>query len=125
MVSAAALQGYDTVAYHTQGRAVKGNGFNVSEYKGATYLFASKENKEAFDANPERYLPAYGGFCAYGASVGKKFEADAEAWKVVDGKLYLTLDREIQKQWNEDVSGHIAKADKNWETIKGKPALAL
>lgn len=124
-VSTTPLQGYDAVAYHAQGKAVKGNGFNVFEYHGATYLFATKENKEAFETSPERYLPGYGGFCAYGVAVGKKFEADAEVWEIVDGRLYLNLDREIQKKWRRDIPGYIRTGDKNWAKIKDKPASTL
>lgn len=69
--SVAAVSGYDLVAYHTAGKATKGNGYNVSVHDGITYLFANEDNKKAFDANPAKYLPAYGGWCAFGVSVGK------------------------------------------------------
>jgi len=119
------VQGYDLVAYHTEGKAMRGNGYNVSDYKGVTYQFASKENKEIFDKNPKKYLPAYGGYCAFGASVGKKFNGDPNVWKLVDGKLYLNLNKEIQNTWKKDIPGNIAKADKNWEKIKNKKASEL
>ncbi len=124
-LSTPALQGYDAVAYHTQGKAVKGNGYHVHEFNGAAYLFESQENKEMFAANPERYLPEYGGFCAYGVAVGKKFEADAEVWKIVGGKLYLNLDRQIQQTWKKDIPGYIQKADTNWMSIQSTPASVL
>ena len=114
------VQGYDLVAYQTQGEALRGNGHNVAEHDGVSYQFATAENREAFEANPTKYLPAYGGYCAFGAALGKKFNGDPEVWKVVDGKLYLNLDSSIQKKWNEDIPGNISKADANWVKIKDK-----
>ena len=64
------LSGYDPVAYFTEGKPVRGNGYHVSHFKGVTYAFASEEHKELFDANPEKYVPAYGGYCAYGVAEG-------------------------------------------------------
>jgi YHS domain-containing protein len=90
--------GYDPVAYHTEGKPVKGNGWNVAEYEGVTYLFANKKNRKMFEADPEKYLPAYGGYCAYGVAIGKKFAIDPEVWKIENGKLYLNLDTGIQKK---------------------------
>ena len=114
------VQGYDLVAYHTAGKPVRGNGHNVSEHAGVTYQFSSAENRKAFEANPAKYLPAYGGYCAYGVAVGKKFNGDPEVWKVVDGKLYLNLDKTIQGKWNEDISGNITIANENWGDIQHK-----
>ena len=123
--SVTGVNGYDLVAYHTVGKATKGNGHNVSVHDGVTYLFTDAKNKKAFDANPEKYLPAYGGWCAFGVSVGKKFVSDPEAWKIVDGRLYLNLDKNIQADWLKDVSGRISKADKHWPKIKNKSAAEL
>lgn len=114
------VQGYDLVSYQTAGKAMRGSGHNVAEHNGVTYQFSSAENKKAFEANPAKYLPAYGGYCAFGAAVGKKFNGDPEVWKVVNGKLYLNLDTDIQAKWNEDISGNISKADANWVNIKDK-----
>ena len=114
------ISGYDPVAYFTDGKATKGNGYHVAEYKGVTYAFASEEHQEMFEANPEKYLPAYGGYCAYGVAVGKKFVVDPEVWKIVDGKLYLNLDRDIQSKWNKDIPGYIDQANTNWTEIKDK-----
>ena len=123
--SVTGVSGYDLVAYHSDSAATRGNGHNVSEHDGVTYLFSSASNKKAFDANPEKYLPAYGGWCAFGVSVGKKFVSDPEAWKIVDGKLYLNLDKNIQKDWLKDVPGRINKANANWSNIKNTPASEL
>ena len=118
--SVTGVSGYDLVSYHNANKATRGNGHNVSEHNGVTYLFANADNKEAFDANPEKYLPAYGGYCAFGVSVGKKFVSDPEAWKIVDGRLYLNLDKNIQADWLKDVPGRIKTANANWPNIKNK-----
>ncbi len=114
------ISGYDLVAYFTDGKPMRGSGFQVSVFEGVTYAFASEEHKEMFEANPEKYVPAYGGYCAYGVAVGKKFVTDPEVWRIVDGTLYLNLDRDIQRKWQKDVPGHINTADGNWLKIKGK-----
>ena len=115
--SAPAVQGYDVVTYHTAKRPLRGNGHFTAVYDGGTYLFSSKSNLERFNADPEKYVPAYNGFCAFGVSVGKKFIGDPEVYRVVDGKTYLNLDTEIQAQWLQDVPGRIAGADKQWRKI--------
>ena len=119
------LSGYDPVAYFTQGKPMKGSGYHVAEHQEVTYVFANQEHKEQFLANPEKYVPAYGGYCAYGVAVGKKFVSDPEAWKIVKGILYLNLDKDIQNKWAQDIPGYITKAEANWETIKDKAASDL
>ena len=114
------VSGYDPVAYFTEGKPLKGNGYHVSDFQGVTYAFASEDHKKLFDANPEKYLPAYGGYCAYGVAVGKKFVVDPEVWKIVQGKLYLNLDRKIQRTWEKDIPGNIKKAEANWAEIIDK-----
>ena len=114
------ISGYDPVSYFTEGTPQRGSGYHVADYQGVTYAFASEENKEMFEANPEKYAPAYGGWCAYGVAVGKKFVADPEVWTIVKGKLYVNLDRDIQAKWNEDIPGHIKTANANWVEIQGK-----
>ncbi len=118
--STVGVQGYDRVSYHTGKKPLQGNGNHVATHKGVNYLFSSDANKKTFEANPGKYLPAYGGWCAYGVSVGKKFVGDPNVWKVVDGKLYLNLDTGIQSTWLEDVSGNISKANGQWTQIKNK-----
>lgn len=120
-----AVQGYDLVSYHQQGKPLAGTGMHTSVYEGETYLFISKENKAAFDKNPARYLPAYGGYCAYGVAVGKKFVGDPTVWEVVDGVLYLNLNKDIQTTWAKDTKHHIKKANQAWPTIKNKAASEL
>jgi len=113
-------KGYDVVSFFEAGQPTQGNGNHVVEYEGITYLFSSDENKSTFEKNPQRYLPAYGGYCAYGVSVAKKFHGDPEVWRIVDGTLYFNLDRDIQKLWVKDIPGNIKKAEANWPQIKDK-----
>jgi len=114
------LSGYDPVAYFAEGKPMRGSGYHVTVFKEVTYAFATKGHKMTFEANPEKFVPTYGGWCAFGMAVGKKFVADPEVWRIVDGKLYLNLDRDIQRKWQKDVPGHIKKADANWMKIKDK-----
>jgi YHS domain-containing protein len=113
-----ALRGYDPVAYFTEGQPVIGKATYTATYNQAAYQFATEANLQAFKAHPERYVPQYGGFCAFGVSVGAKFDGDPQLWKIVDGKLYLNLNPDIQEQWEKDIPGHIGKADKHWPVIK-------
>ena len=115
-----AVHGYDPVAYFTLGRPVQGTAEHSLVHEGATYRFSSAETMQAFKADPARYQPAFGGYCAYGVSVGAKFDGDPRYWRIVDGKLYLNLNRQIQKTWLEDVPGNIGKAETNWTKIKHK-----
>lgn len=115
-----AVHGYDVVAYHTVKKPVRGAANFAVVYEDATYRFASQANLNAFKSNPAKYAPAYGGYCAYGVSVGAKFDGDPNFWKVVDGTLYLNLDNGIQQAWLKDVPGAIKKADANWPSIKDK-----
>ena len=114
------ISGYDPVSYFTGGTPQRGSGYHVADYQGVTYAFASEENKETFEANPSKYAPAYGGWCAYGVAVGKKFVADPEVWKIVKGTLYLNLDRDIQSKWKKDIPGYIKTGDANWTEIRDK-----
>lgn len=117
--------GYDVVSYQNGGAPERGNGNFTAEHDGITYLFGNEANLKAFNADPNRYVPAYGGYCAYGVSVGKKFVGDPEVWRIVDGTLYLNLDSKIQSLWLEDVSGNIARAEKQWPKIAAKAPAEL
>ena len=97
---------------------MRGTGWHVAVHEGTTYLFASKSNRRQFVKAPEKYLPQFGGFCAYGAAVGKKFYADPTVWKIVDGKLYVNLDKKIQKKWESDLSDNLKKAHANWPKLQ-------
>ena len=120
-----ALHGYDPVAYFTQEKPVRGSDALVHVHEGAAYRFSSQAHLDAFTAEPARYLPQYGGFCAYGVSVGKKFDGDPNLWKIEDGKLYLNLNEEIYETFLEDVDGNIEKANGNWSEIEHTAARDL
>lgn len=112
-----AAHGYDVVSFFG-GEPVVGTDKFALAHDGATYRFANQSNLDAFKADPSRYEPAFGGYCAYGAVLSKKFDGDPRFWKVVDGRLYLNLNGDIQAKWSEDVSGNIKKAETNWTKIK-------
>jgi YHS domain-containing protein len=112
-----ALGGTDAVAYFTQGRAVAGLARHTFSWRGATWRFANEANRDAFAADPEKYAPQYGGFCAWAVAQGYHAPTDRNAWKIVDGKLYLNYDRSIQRRWEGDVPGNISKADGNWPEV--------
>jgi YHS domain-containing protein len=114
------IRGYDPVAFFTEGRPVPGRSDLSAEYKGGTYLFATAANRDAFKANPEKYAPRYGGYCAYGVAVGKKFDIDAASWRIEDGKLYFNLNPVILEKWSTDAKGYIRKSEENWPQIRGK-----
>ncbi|MEN9677650.1 MAG: hypothetical protein RIS76_3546 [Verrucomicrobiota bacterium] len=120
--SKAAVNGYDTVAFFTDGKPVNGSPFIVADYQGATYYFATEEHKKLFTENPAKYAPQFGGFCAYGVALGKLFPVDISTWQVRGAKLYLNLNPGILKTFNEDVEGNVAKADKNWPGLVKKNA---
>ena len=112
-----AIRGYDAVAYYQQSAPVKGSPQFSYQWQGATWLFASAENRDRFQADPGRYAPQYGGYCAYAVSKGHTASIDPEAWKIVDGKLYLNYSKGVQKKWEQDVPGNIVKADKYWPDL--------
>ena len=118
------LQGYDSVSYF-KGQPVQGDKRFAATHDGATYYFANAENLQAFQTNPAKFAPQYGGYCAMGAALGKKLDVDPSQYKVVDGKLYLNVNADVFKKWSEDVPGNIAKADANWPSIQNKAANTL
>lgn len=115
-----AIQGYDLVSYHQAGGPVRGNGYYYAQHEGVLYLFASEENRNSFQAEPGKYLPAYNGYCAMGVAKGKKFIGDPLAYKIVDGRLYLNVNAKVQEYWLKDVSGNIADANDFWPDIKDR-----
>jgi YHS domain-containing protein len=112
-----AVDGYDTVAYFTEGKPVEGKKAYTHKWKDANWRFASQENLELFKADPEKYAPQYGGYCAWAVAQGSTADADPELWKIVDGKLYLNFNQDIQDKWEADIPGFIEKADKNWPGV--------
>ncbi len=109
-----AIRGYDAVAYFSDGQPQPGNAAYSHDWKGAVWLFASAAHRDAFKANPKRYAPQFGGYCAYAISRGHAVEANPAVWSIVDGKLYLNLGPGAQSRWREDVPGNIARATSNW-----------
>jgi len=112
-----AVHGYDVVAYFTVGQPTVGSDRFTADYKNATYRFASSENRDAFSANPAAYAPQFGGYCAFGTSVGRKFDGDPHAWRIIDGKLYLNLNKKVQATWLKNTAGYIRGANNNWPII--------
>lgn len=115
-----AIRGYDPVAYFTESRPVEGSRDFTFEWNEATWRFASAANRDAFRAEPERYAPQFGGYCAWAVSQGYTAGIDPEAWKIVDGKLYLNYSREVQQRWEQDIPGNIARAQTNWPGLVDK-----
>ena len=113
-----AIKGYDTVAYFTMSKPVKGNKEFTSTYKHATFYFSSAENRDLFNSDKTKYAPQYGGYCAMGVAMNQKFDIDPDAWKIVDGKLYLNYNKSVQKAWFKDIPGNIQTAEQNWPTLK-------
>ncbi|HHP7235202.1 MAG TPA: YHS domain-containing (seleno)protein [Desulfobacterales bacterium] len=109
-----AIQGYDPVAYFTEGRAIRGKSDYFFTWNDARWLFATAEHRDRFAADPERYAPKFRGYCAYGMSMGKQVAADPQEWTIVDGKLYLNYNRKTRDIWREDQAALIKKAEKNW-----------
>ena len=117
-----ALQGYSPVSYADLGLAQKGVKEFKSEYKKVIYYFTSAEQKTTFDKNPEKYLPEYGGFCAFGIYAGAKFRTDPNKFINKDGKYYLylyNLELDAQQLWIDanDHNGLVTKADENWKKL--------
>ncbi len=113
----AAIQGYDVMAYWNQEKAVQGNPDISFEYKDATWHFVSAENRDKFAADPEKYAPQYGGYCAYAAAKGSVVGIDVNAWSIHNDKLYLNYNKAVRAIWSLDEDGYIAKGDANWPKI--------
>ncbi len=116
LIGDVAVGGYDAVTFF-EGAPRKGVESNKATYKGAVYLFATPENAAKFKASPAAYAPQYGGYCAWAAAQGKTAPGNPKFWRLVNGKLYLNYDGGVQKKWEKDIPGFIAKADANWPGI--------
>ena len=112
-----ALAGYSPVSYLDLGLAQIGNKAYKSEYNKVAYYFTSEEQKKTFDKNPERYLPQYGGYCAFAVSHNFTKSVKPDVWEIVDGKLYLNFNRTAYRKWKKDVDGSIERGDANWPTV--------
>jgi YHS domain-containing protein len=118
--SGVAIQGYDPVAFFTDGKPVKGDPKFVTKRNGAVYYFASKDHRDMFVQNPEKYEPVFGGYCAYGVSKDKLVEIDVDAFQIVDGKLLLQYSKSVREKFNKDAKGNMDKADANWPGLVDK-----
>jgi YHS domain-containing protein len=115
-----AIKGYDPVAFFKESKPVKGADSLSFQYKNATWVFSSRENLDAFKGSPEKYVPQYGGYCAYGASQGHKAPTQTDTWTVADGKLYFNYNGDVKKLWTKDQENLIKVADQKWPDIKGQ-----
>src|SRR6266704_6854581 len=118
-----AIRGYDPVVFFTDNKPVKGKPEFPARHNGALYYFASKEHRDLFKADPAKYEPAFGGYCAYGVSRNKLVEIDVEAFQIVDGRLLLQYSKGVRDDFNKDTTGNLGKADANWSALlekKGK-----
>jgi YHS domain-containing protein len=112
-----AIRGYDPVAYFDQGEPVEGSAEHSVEWQGVTWQFASADHRSTFEQNPQKYAPAYGGYCAYAVAKDQLAAIDPQAWKIVDGELYLNYSTGIQKKWEQDIPGYIEQAEMNWPDL--------
>ena len=116
-----AIKGFDTVAYFAAGTAAKGDPKYEFAWNGAKWLFSDAENLERFRQDPEAYAPQFGGYCSFAVSKGYTADGDPEAWKLVDGKLYLNYSREVKTLWEKDEAANISKGHENWAGFEVNP----
>lgn len=115
-----AINGYDSVAYFTEHKPVKGQDTFVFEWKGAKWKFASQANLDLFKASPDKFSPQYGGYCAYGVATDNLVKVDPAQFTILDGKLYLNYDASVQKDWLKDKPGYIKAADAKFNDLLKK-----
>jgi YHS domain-containing protein len=115
-----AIRGYDPVAYFTENKPVKGNEELVFHWNNASWYFSSQQNLDSFKKEPVKYAPQYGGYCAYGLSNGYKASTEADAWTIVNGKLYLNYNLQVREEWSRERNKRIEKADMNWPKVRDK-----
>jgi YHS domain-containing protein len=113
-----ALRGFDAVAYFAVENAVKGDPKYEYVWNGAKWIFSSEENMKKFQANPDAYAPQFGGYCSLAVSEGYTADGDPEAWKIVDGKLYLNYNKQVRQKWEANQAERIEKGSANWQKFK-------
>ncbi len=116
----AAIRGYDSVAYFTEKRPVKGSVDFSLNHNGAKWLFSTQQNLETFKANPEKYMPQYGGYCAYAVSNGSTASSKPEYFTIYNDKLYLNYNKTVYSKWVKGKDGYIDEANLKWPKIKKK-----
>jgi len=117
-----ALQGYDPIAYFTDGKPVKGSAEFTATYKGAKYQFVSTDHRDLFNQSPAKYEPQFGGFCGYAASINKLAPIEVEYFQVLHDRLVLQHNKKAWDLWHKDVEGNLKKADVNWPTLSQQKA---
>lgn len=115
--SKGAIDGYDPVAYFKEGKPVKGDEKLMFEWEGAIWYFSTPENLKEFQRHPKKYIPQYGGYCAYAVAHGYTAKVDPTAWKIINNKLYLNYNKNIQQKWEENEGAFIKKANSNWPVV--------
>ncbi len=115
--SGVANQGYDPVAYFTDSKPVKGLAQFAYSWNGANWQFSSAEHRDLFMKSPDRYAPQFGGYCTYGVSKNHTVDIDPEAWKIIEGKLYLNYSKSVQREFLKDPAGDIQRAEQNWPNL--------
>lgn len=115
-----AIEGYDPVAYFTEGTPVKGNSDFEYFFDDAKWRFSSAQNKKLFIDNPRKYIPQYGGYCAFAMNLGEKYKISPEYWSIHNGKLYLNYNSDVQEKWLKEKESMIENADKNWKSLEQK-----
>jgi YHS domain-containing protein len=115
-----AIRGFDPVAYFTEGKPVRGDSSITCQWQGATWRFSSAENRAAFEKEPEKFAPQFGGYCAFGVSRNYKVKTEPDAFTIVEGKLYLNYDRDVSVRWNANRTECIQKATENWKDLKDR-----
>lgn len=113
-----AIHGYDPIAYFAEMKPVKGLAEFHAEHQGSTFYFSSGANRDTFAANPDKFAPQYGGYCAFGMAKGYKATIDPAAFTVAGDKLYLNYSDTVRSQWVSDIPGYIRKANANWPDVK-------
>lgn len=119
------LKGYDPVAYFTVGAPTAGKADITAKHDSVTYQFSSVANRDAFKADPAKYAPQFGGFCAMGVALERKLDGDPSAWTVANGKLYVNVNKDVMKKYSEDVAGNNKKAEANWPKLINKTPKSL
>ena len=119
------LAGHDVVAYFTESKPVMGKAIYTAVHNDAIYRFSSAANRDMFTKTPGKYSPQYGGFCAYGVTLGQKFEVDGKAFEVVDGKLYVNKNLKVYEIWKKEIPENIKSANTKWDGIHATPAAQL
>ena len=117
LVPGVAVGGYDPVAYFTEGKPVEGKPDITLVHEGATWRFATTANRDAFQKEPAKYAPQYGGYCAWAVAQGYTAKGDPKQWSIVDGRLYLNYSQSVRTRWESDKAAQIKKGDRNWPTV--------